>query len=219
MLRDRVAIMLVAGLALTSSTSATAQGDTPRKLSKQAQQLITMTPEQFERSATLKDDSLETVATITTVNGWQQKDGLLRIVNDDGFFRAFIDKASGKTRFQVYHAVRYRAFGWAKFAWANYETPDGPRTASLRTLGRIRESCRKYMGCFRVEHVGFDVDEALLREVAGRYRPGEAIGWRYRLKARSGAERDEGFVAAEIAGLLRAVDKYRAAKGFAAPKL
>ncbi len=195
-----------------------ARSDRPGPSSAQAQRLIAMTPEDFERSATLKDDALETAATITTRPGWRQKNGLLRIVGDDGFFRAFIDKRSGKTRFQVYHAVHYRDWGWAKFKWVNYETPDGPRTAPVRTIGRIKGPCRRGADCPYVEHMGFEVGERLLRDVASRYRPGQAAAWRYRLKAMSGIERDAEFTAAEVAGLLRAVDSYRAAKGLPAPK-
>lgn len=198
--------------------SVAAQSDKPKKLPKQIQQLIAMTPEQFEQTATLKDDDLETAAVITTINGWQQKDGLLRLVNNDNFFRAFIHKKTGKTTFQVYHAVRYMQSGWAFFEIVNYETPDGPKSATLTVLGRDVASCSTYLGCTYFEQVAFEIDEALLRDVAKRYQPGQVAAWRYRLKAKSGAERDEGFVAAEVAGLLRAVDKYRAAKGLPSPQ-
>lgn len=193
-------------LAASPAAAQTTAGPPPK--------LLAMTPEQFERSVTLKDDDLENVATITTARGWQRREGLLGIVNDDGFLRAFIDKRSGRTMFQVYHGTRYREHGWAQFRWVNYETGNGITTANVKTLARTRGPCARYRGCTYVEEVGFEVSGALLRDVASRYAPGKAVNWRYRLKARSGAERDGAFVAAEIVGLLRAVDKYRAAKGW-----
>ncbi|TPG54631.1 hypothetical protein [Sphingomonas glacialis] len=184
---------------------------------RQLQRLLAMTPEQFEAASDLHDDALETVATITTKNGWQQRDGLLGVVNTDAFLRAFIDKKSGATRFQVYHAVHYLARHRDSFITVNFETPAGPATAPLTVIFRTRDDCRRASGCLFDEVVGFDVDETLLRTLAARYVAGQASAWRYRLKARSGLTRDDGFVAAEIAGVLAAVDHYRAAHGLAAP--
>ena len=186
-------------------------------LPRQLRHLIEMTPAQFEAASDLRDDALETIATITTRNGWQQHDGLLGIVNTDAFFRVFIDKASGAARFQVYHAMHYIARHRDSFITVNFETPSGPTTAPLTVILRTRDDCRRAEGCPFDEVVGFDVDESLLRSLAARYVPGQASAWRYRLKAHSGVTRDDGFVAAEIAGVLAAVDHYRAAHGLAAP--
>lgn len=184
---------------------------------RQMRRLLDMTPEQFEAAADLRDDGLETIATITTRNGWQQHDGLLGIVNTDAFFRAFIDKKSGDARFQVYHAMHYIARHRDSFETVNYETLSGPAAAPLTVIFRSRDGCRRAEGCPFDEVVGFDVGETLLRKLAARYVPGEATTWRYRLKAHSGMARDDGFVAAEIAGVLAAVDRYRAAHGLTAP--
>ncbi|MGY2735641.1 hypothetical protein [Sphingomonas sp. UYP23] len=180
---------------------------------RQLRRLLDMTPEQFEAASDLRDDALETVATITTRNGWQQHVGLLGIVNTDAFFRVFIDKQSGAARFQVYHAMHYIARHRDSFETVNYETPTGPATEPLTVILRSRDGCRRVEGCPFDEVVGFDVNEALLRQFAARYVPGQPATWRYRLKAHSGVARDAGFVAAEIAGVLAAVDRYRAAHG------
>ncbi len=170
-------------------------------LPRQVRRLLDMTPEQFEAASDLHDDALETVATITTKNGWQQHDGLLGIVNTDAFFRVFIDKQSGAARFQVYHAMHYVARHRDSYTTVNFETPSGPVTAPLTVIFRTRDWCRRVEGCPFDEVVGFEVEEAILRALAARYVPGEAAAWRYRLKAHSGAMRDDGFVAAEIAGV------------------
>lgn len=211
---DLVTSLAVVSLAILSAPGLGADRDVvPRQLRR----LIEMTPAQFEAAADLRDDGLETVATITTRNGWQQHDGLFGIVNTDAFFRAFIDKKSGAARFQVYHAMHYIARHRDSFETVNYETPRGPATGPLTVIYRTRDGCRRAEGCPFDEVVGFDVEEALLRNLAARYVPGEAAAWRYRLKAHSGVTRDDGFVAAEIAGMLAAVDHYRAAHGLSAP--
>ena len=61
-------------------------------LAAQSRQLLAMTPQDFEKSASIKDDALEVVATITTGPGFKEKHGLLGLVGSDNFLRAFIDK-------------------------------------------------------------------------------------------------------------------------------
>lgn len=121
-------IVLRLAVLMAAAAPASASAD---PLPHQVGALFAMTPDQFAAAADVKDDALETVATISTMRGWQQHDGLLRIVNDDGFFRAFIDKTSGETRFQVYHMVRYTEQHRARFEVVNYETPDGPVSVPL----------------------------------------------------------------------------------------
>lgn len=209
----------IAGLVLFGSAQlpAASLAAETRPLPRQVAQLFAITPAQFEASATIKDDALETFATITTEKGWQERDGLLGVVNSDNFFRAYIDKKTGATRFQVYHVIRYRQRGRASYDTVNYETPNGPVSVALTVINRSAELCRAYQGCTYTEDFGFDVDEALLRTVAAQYAPGKIAIWKYRLKAKSGQERNDGFAAAEVAGLLAAVDRYRAAHGFTPP--
>jgi hypothetical protein len=197
-------------LILTSEPAFSA--DKAPKIPKQVQQLLNMTPEDFSAKITIKDDSLETSAEISTVNGWQQKDGLLKIVNSDQFFRAFVNKRSGVVTYQVYQYVYYYG-DWAFFNLVNFETPDGPVQKDLTVISRDVLECSRYLGCRHVEHLAFDVDEGLLRAAAANYKPGQLAAWRFRLKAKSGVQRDEGFVAAEIIALLQAVDKYKASHG------
>lgn len=192
------------------AASAAADGGTLRG---QARELAAMTPAQFEAAADVKDDAVDTVATITTEHGWQLHQGLLGVVNEDNFFRVFIDKKTGNARFQVYHRVHYVDRRRASFETVNYETPDGPASAALTIIFHTRNDCRTAFGCPFDEVFGFDIDEALLRTLAAKYAPAQIAVWKYRLKGRSGAQRDSFFTAAEIAGILAAVDRYRANHG------
>ncbi len=116
----------------------------------QIQTAINLTPEHFKNTATLKDDSLDTIATITTVNGFQEKRGLLSIVWDDNFLRAHINKKTGQTSFQVYQSIYYQGSGWNFYQTANFETPSGPKSVSATIINRdvdCKNSLYKSFGC------------------------------------------------------------------------
>lgn len=200
--------MLIASVSLTGMALAA------ERESGDAGRLAAMTPAQFQARATLHDDALETIATITTADGFVERRPLLGLPPDDVFLRAFIDKGTGRTGYQVYISTRYRDYGWADWLSVNYATPDGPVSARLLRIARIRTSCRTGRVCPRIETVGFDIGERLLRSQAARYAPGAITPWLFKLKARNGADQLEMLSAAEIAGLLMAVDAYRAAHGW-----
>ena len=201
-------------IATTLAIPCAAAADNPSELPKHLQNLLALTKDDFTSRITLKDDSLETEATLSTLKGWQHKEGLLSVVNSDQFFRAFVDKKTGATRFQAYHYVTYTAPRFARFFLVNFDAQGGPEQKELDVLGRIKTTCSRYAGCSRTEHVAFIVDEALLRAISAKYDPSIPGLWRYRLKAKSGVERDEGFSLAEVAAVVQAVDDYKGGKRF-----
>jgi hypothetical protein len=168
---------------------------------------LALTPEHFAETAEIKDDDLETVATISTLPGYQRKRGLMKVLWDDNFLRAFIDKSTGKTTFQVYQIIPYSG-RFRRYQTVNFETPAGPRSIPATTIDQSVDGCSRY-GCSYTEHVGFDVDEDVLRAAAAAYRPGVAAAWRFKFKAQSGDEWQDGILGAEIVGLLTVVDAYR----------
>jgi hypothetical protein len=174
---------------------------------------LSLTKEHFRNSATVEDDSLDTVAKIRTLHGFQERRGLLGIVWDDNFLRAFIDKKTGKTVFQLYQVIYYDG-AWNFFYTANFETPSGPQSKPVTVIERDVVDCsgRYYISCSYVEHVAFDIDESLLRTIAAKYAPGQHAAWKFKFDAKSGQEYKDGMLAAEIAGLLEKVDEYRGVK-------
>lgn len=182
----------------------------------QVQTAISLTKEHFKNTATIKDDSLDTTATITTVNGLQEKRGLLGIVRDDNFLRAFIDKKTGRTTIQLYQVIYYQGSGWKFYQTVNYETPTEPESRPVMIISRdVDCSGSRYSGCTYTEHVGFDVDEKLLRTIAVGYQPGQPVGWKFKFNAKSGKDYNDGMLTAEVAGFLEAIDAYRASRGMA----
>lgn len=202
------AMALLLALALTGCATTTREA--------QIQTALSLTKEHFKNTAMVKDDSLDTVATITTVNGFQEKRGLLGIVWDDNFLRAFIDKKTGKTSFQLYQVIYYQGSGWNFYQTVNFETPSGPQSKPVTVISRdVDCTGSRYSGCTYVEHVAFDVDESLLRTIAVNYSPGQRAGWKFKFTAKSGKDYNDGMLPAEIAGLLDKVDEYLNGKGFA----
>ena len=182
-----------------------------------ARQMLALTPQDFERTASVKDDALEVLATITTEPGYQERHGLLRIVWSDNFLRAFVDKTSGAVTYQLYQRIVYGGRLYKYFRIANYETPAGPKSVETLDLGRTEDCSRSrlYGGCTRIETVAVPLDAALLAAIAADYAPGTEAAWHFRFKAQSGDDFDGAMAPAEAAGLLAKVADYRRAHGLA----
>jgi hypothetical protein len=176
--------------------------------------LLSLTMEHFRDTATVKDDALDTTATITTENGFVEHHGLLRVVWNDEFLRAFIDKRTGAKTFQVYEYIIYDSDGWRFYESANYQTPDGPQSVPATKIAQ-NVDCST-LGCTYTEHVAFTVDESLLRLLAAGYVAGKPAIWLYKFVGKSGPDYADGLSNAEIAGFLAKVDSYTTAHGIAA---
>lgn len=176
---------------------------------QEANRLFDMTKEEFASKIVIKDDSLDASVEIHTQNGFQEKRGLVGIVWDDNFLRAYIDKETGLTTYQVYDRIYMKEWGY--YYAANYTTPEGLKTKDVLRVASDVETCSSnaFVGCTLREDVAWYVDRELLDTVAGMYQPGQRVAWKYRLKGQQGGDRDRGFTAAEVAALLEAVDAYK----------
>jgi hypothetical protein len=181
-------------------------------MSKEAQidAVRTLTKEHFYRTAVVHDDPLDTVATITTARGFQEKHGIMGFVYDDNFLRAFIDKNTGEVTYQVYQVIHYQDRSWNFYNRVNFETLAGPQSRNVTVIGRDVDCAgSRYRGCTYVEDVGFEVDDSLLRAVASRYVPGDLNVWKFKFGAKSGEDHRDGILSSEVAGFLDRVDAYR----------
>lgn len=187
-------------------------------LDSQVEDAKKLTKEHFRNTATLQDDSLDTVATITTVNGLQLKNGLLGVVGDDNFLRAFIDKKTGQVTYQFYQALRYRDSGWRYYNRINYKTVEGVQSTPATIISRnVDCTDSQYGGCNYEENVAIILDEKVLRMFASIYNPTKPAGLMFKIASKSGVEYSDGMLVSEIAGLLERVDAYRSANGFSKP--
>ena len=91
----------------------------------------TLTPEHFNITAIVVDDDSGDTALISTKSGFQQKQAV-HMVYDDNFLRAIIDKKTGNVTYQVYQSIYYQASDWRFYR--KVETPDGPESVDAKFL-------------------------------------------------------------------------------------
>jgi hypothetical protein len=169
-----------------------------------------LTRQHFKDTTTLKDDALETSATLTSINGFQQQRGLLGLVLNDSFLRAFVDKKTGKATYQLYQVLTYRASGWRLYQIANFETPAGPQSKRVTLIGKTMACPRPRSGeCSYSEQLVMEVDEALLRAIVENSKDAPGANWKFKFKAKSGDEFADAMSTAEIAGFLARVGEYQ----------
>ncbi|MFC3097354.1 hypothetical protein [Alteraurantiacibacter palmitatis] len=199
-------------LTVFMTSPAFAQRDIPRQI----RELVAMSPEQHAALVTLEDDDLEAEATFHTMRSFQERRGLLRVVWNDIFLRAYVEKRTGTPRYQVYFVFRGQAPSWPRLRTANVSSPDGLQVIDLRQVSSDVDCAGAgiYGQCTYTEHVVFDVGEDVLRSVAAAYSPNNFVAWQMRFKGQSGIDVDEGLVSGEVAGLLQRVDAYRASRSF-----
>lgn len=199
-------IIPVAVMLLAASSPAAAQ-TTDFKRSYNAAAVARLTPELIRSKVTVKDDALEPVATLSTDKGFISKGSFFDKVKSDNFLRAFIDKASGAIRYQLYATVTYGP-EWRHFTTASALFEGRPRSIPLTVISKEVVTCAGGY-CVMRETVGIALDQSDVERIAAGYRPGASQPWAYRLKAQSGLDFDDSIMPAEAAGLLLAVREYR----------
>lgn len=177
--------------------------------------ILSLSMEHFRDTATLKDDALDTVATITTEPGFIEHQGLLRVVMHDTFLRGFIDKKTGETTTQVYEWITYDG-AWRFYETANFSTLNGPVSVPATQIDKDLDGCST-LSCTHTEHVAFTIPDAYLRALAAAYVPGKPAIWLYKFIPKSGPDFADGLSNAEVAGFIAKIDAYKAAHGLGAP--
>ena len=168
--------------------------------------LLSLTMEHFRDTATVKEDPLGAMTTISTENGFVERRGLMGMVWNDEYLTGVVDKKTDQKTFQVHAMITYRG-NWRFYRNASYPTSGGPRSVPLAQIGKESDNCA--VGeCIYTERVAFTIDEGLLRQLAGENTPGKPALWRYKLIAKQGPEYAGAISSAEIAGFLARVDDY-----------
>jgi hypothetical protein len=173
---------------------------------KQMAALRALTVDGVAAAATIVDDDLETVATITTEKAWRNKGSFTDRVRSDNFLRALIDKRTGVARYQVYETVTYSG-PFRNLTSANYATPRGPVSARVIPIEHEILGCTGGL-CLNRDDVAFDIDEVVLRTIAEQDDTGSGL-WLLRFKGQGGLDWNDQLAKTEVAGLLKAVLVYR----------
>ena len=158
----------------------------------------------FARSIDIKDDALETVATLDTYPGHKFERNADEVV----FLRAFISKATGKVIFQVYGSISYPG-DWRTYNRAAYATDAGPVDVDVTEIGHNVTECA--YRCLLSETIAFEVPDAAFRRIAAKYAADPDGSWLYKFKAQSGEDWTDSTRLAEMMALIEAVDAYRSA--------
>jgi hypothetical protein len=168
--------------------------------------LLSLTMEHFRDTATVKDDPVDAMTTISTENGFAERKGPMRMVWNDEYLRSVIDDKTGQKSFQVYAWTIYSG-RLRSYETADYQTATGPKSVPAIQIGTEMANCA-VGDCMYTERVAFPVDEELLRQLAAGNVPGKPTIWAYKFIAKTGPDYAGGLSSAEIAGLLAKVDEY-----------
>jgi hypothetical protein len=171
--------------------------------------LLSLSMEHFRDTATVKDDPTDGTATISTENGFTEHRGPLRMVWNDEFLTAAIDRKTGQKALQVYALVIYDG-KLRSYETAGYQAASGPRTVPATHIRNEVAYC-EVGDCSHTEYVAFPVDEELLRRVAAGRAPNKPDIWPFTLIAKSGPNYSGGLSNAEIVGFLAKIDDYTSA--------
>ena len=177
--------------------------------------------EHFRRTASFKDDALDTVAVISTQPGYTDRRGSLGIAREDNFLRAAITKKTGSTVIVVYQSISYEAPSWRFYRRANYQTTADPVAVDLRKVSSdVKCSSSRNSQCRYEEDFIFYIPEDTLRRLvqatpqAERHR----TRWAFKFGSQRGEDLQQSMAIAEVEGLLLALDDYRAKLQGTTPK-
>jgi hypothetical protein len=169
--------------------------------------LSALAMEHFRDTATVVDAPQDAAATISTEKGFSEKHGPMRTVWDDEYFVATIDKKSAQKSFQVIVWVTYSG-SERLYQKVSFDTPQGPKTLAATPVSSKKEFCT-VGDCTYTERLAFPVEEAFLRDLAGRASASAA--WSFQMTGKSGPAYTGVLTGAEAAGLLAKVDGFHGA--------
>ena len=208
----RICLVVAVGAVSLSASAIAADTELKREYStKDLARMQSLTPDYFRQSATLADDALEPIATITTDKGFSSHGRFTDRVRSDNFFRALVDKATGVTLLQLYAEVTYN-FEWRNFTSASVLMSGRPKAIPLTVIDRKVVTCASAL-CTYKETVAIPLTENEVREIAAGWSAAGSRPWPYRLKATNGIDFEDAVMPAEAAGILQAVDAYRQKAG------
>lgn len=212
--------LVFAGMVLITTAMAVpvnAQMITPQQIEKKREKdkakLLKLTPFDFQKAVELKDDDLETIATLTTAKGFRATGGLFDIQGSDVMLRAHVNKRTGEASYQVYAYIWYKETQERRYQSVNYQNGGEIGSATVNNLASRVISCDEYsatLGCSRSEEFVFPVSEELLESIAAR---SAGQFWRMKFRAQAGIDWEEIFAPAEAAGLLAAIASYKSSRG------
>src|SRR5258707_6419312 len=137
--------------------------------------LLSLTLEHFRDTASVKDDPVDAVTTISTDKGFAEHRGPLRTVWNDEYLTGVIDKKTGQRSFQVHAWIIYRG-NWRFYETPNYQAITGPKSVPAAQISKAMDNFAPG-GCMYTERPAVPVDEELLRQLAAADCPCQPPNW------------------------------------------
>ncbi|MGO9931729.1 MAG: PDZ domain-containing protein [Steroidobacteraceae bacterium] len=190
-------IAALASLILLSTAANTASAREPT--------LLSLSMEHFRDTATVKEDLAAGTTTITTEKGFVVRTGPMKMVWNDEYLKAVIDRSTDQKSFQVIAMSIYsgnrRLYQTANFSWLS-----APKSVPAIQVSTQREACA-VGDCTYTDIIAFAVDEDTLRQIAAQYVPGKPTLLAFKITAKPGPDFSGELSSAEIAGFLARVDQ------------
>jgi uncharacterized protein YcfL len=178
-------------------------------------QVLSLNTQYFKDTIIIKQESSGDVTKFSTLRGYRHEK-YLGIGWMDSFLIGYLNNITGKRYYQVYQFISYQERGWRLYNRVDYQTPEEIKSKPLISYHRELMNCSSLKACTYEEHVVFDIEEALLRQIAARApetqgktnASGKVSAFLYQLSSKQGRNITYWLLPAEVAALLEKMDEY-----------
>ena len=183
-------------------------------------QILNLNTQHFKDTIIIKQVSSGDVTKFSTLKGYRHEK-YLGIGWLDSFLIGYLNNKTGKRHYQVYQFISYQGQGWRLYNRVNYETPEGTKSKPLISYHKELMNCSSSRACTYEEHVVFDIEEALLRQIAERApetqgkttAKGKISAFLYKLSSKQGHNITYWLLPSEVAALMEKMDGRAHKKG------
>jgi len=177
-------------------------------------EVLSLNTQHFKDTVIIKQVSSGDVTKFSTLRGYRHEK-YLGIGWLDSFLIGYLNNQTGKRYYQVYQFISYQGRGWKLYNLVDYETSEGTKSKPLIRYHRELKNCSSSRGCTYEEHVVFDVEEALMRQIAelapetqGKINArGKIAAFLYQLSSREGHKIEYWLLPAEVVALMEVMDE------------
>lgn len=148
------------------------------------------------------DAELETTIKYSTQSCFVAEHGMLRMKWDDGFIRAWKDKKTGVSQYQIY--ITDYGNNWQYPYRLNYKFGESIESSDAEKIFSDVD-CSQY-GCTHREDVGFNIKSEFLADLSNRYDDIRFDDVKFRIEKKNSENHDWTFNPAELVGLYRVVE-------------
>jgi hypothetical protein len=178
-------------------------------------QILNLNTQHFKDTIIIKHAPSGDVTIFSTLKGYRHEK-YLGVGWLDNFLIGYLNTITGKTYYQVYQFISYQGRGWRVYHRVDYQTPEQIKSKPLTSYHREIMNCSSSKACTYEEHVVFDIEEALLRQIAARApetygkttAKGKVRAFVYQLSSQQGHKITYWLLPAEVAALMEVMDEY-----------